>query len=379
MPKSELFSALNDVNFADYDPDTIESEIISLYESISGRTLSRSDPVKLFLNCIILALIQQRNLIDKSAKNNLLAYAAGDYLDHIGAMLGVSRLEASHAMTTAQFTLSQPQNFTVIIPAGTRITPDSKIYFSVMENCEIASGNHSVTCECICTQSGEIGNGFIPGQINKLVDVFPYEMSVVNITESSGGTDTENDENFRERIQIAPESFTTAGSVNAYKYFARTAHSDIIDVAVITPPEISPGHVDIYPLMTGGALPSDEIINSVYQACNAENIRPDTDYVTVKKPEIVIYDVNIKYYVSENNSGSSHVIQNSVNSAVNNYVLWQKSALGRDINPDKLKADVIASGAKRCVITSPEFTVISSKQVSHARNITITYGGIEEA
>ena len=70
MPKSELFSALNDVNFADYDPDAIESEIISLYESISGRTLSRSDPVKLFLNCIIFALIQQRNLIDKSARGN---------------------------------------------------------------------------------------------------------------------------------------------------------------------------------------------------------------------------------------------------------------------------------------------------------------------
>ena len=102
--KSDLFPALADIVFAEKSADEIESEIITLYEQIAERTLAGGDSIRLFLETITLIIIHQRSLIYYAAKQNLLAYAEGNYLDHLGALLEVTRLEASHAMTTLKFT-----------------------------------------------------------------------------------------------------------------------------------------------------------------------------------------------------------------------------------------------------------------------------------
>ena len=81
-------------------------------------------------------------------------------------------------------------------------------------------------------------------------------------------------------MQIAPESFSVAGPRGAYEYYARSAHQDIIDVAVVGPPELAPGYVKIYPLMKGGELPSSEVLASVLEICNADDVRPLTDCVS---------------------------------------------------------------------------------------------------
>ncbi len=75
MTKSDLFPGLDDISFAETDPATIEREIITLYETLTGRSLAKGDPVRLFLESIALVIIQQRTLIDYTGKQNLLAYA----------------------------------------------------------------------------------------------------------------------------------------------------------------------------------------------------------------------------------------------------------------------------------------------------------------
>lgn len=376
--KSELFNYLEDVNFAEKDPSTIESEIIKTYESLTDRTLARGDPIRLFLNAIILALIQQRNVIDIAAKNNLLAYASGSYLDHIGALLGVTRLSASHSVCTVRFTLSNTQTFNVIIPEGIRVSSGDGRMYAVTSQAIIESGKLFTDAQVRCTESGESGNGYVAGQIRKLVDVFPYEMSVENLNETTGGSDIESDENFRERIQIAPESFSSAGPVNAYSYYARTANPDIIDVAVIGPPETQPGHVDIYPLMTGGVIPSDEILHDVLKVCNADDVRPDTDYVSVKKPEVVNYDLNVEYWIDEKNSGSAVYIERQVENVINEWVKWERIKLGRDINVSELTKRIVEAGAKRCIINKPIFTILKHYQLAVLSLKNITYRGLEE-
>ena len=133
MPKSELFPSLNEIIFASKDAGAITREIITTYESLADRTLARADPVRLFLESIALIIIQQRNIIDYTGKMNLLPYAEGDYLDHIGAMLNVTRLPATSAITTIMFTLSDTQEVNIRIPAGTRISADGEILFSTDE------------------------------------------------------------------------------------------------------------------------------------------------------------------------------------------------------------------------------------------------------
>lgn len=377
MAKSELFAQLNGINFAQKDPQIIESEIIKIYENITGRTLERADPVRLFLNAIILIIIQQRNIIDITAKQNLLAYSTGDYLDHLGALLGVTRLNASKAACTVRFTLSEAQSQVILIPMGLRVTPGNNIYFQTIEAAEIKKGDLYVDVPVQCTEAGISGNGFAIGQIKKLVDVFPYEMTCENISESNGGSEIESDENLRERIQIAPESFSTAGSSRAYEYFARSAHSDIASVSVMCPPDTSPGHVDIYPLMTGGIIPSNEVITAVYNACNADDVRPDTDYVRVLSPIEVKYDLEAGYKIDESNSSLAGSIQTRVNQAVTDWILWQRSAMGRDINPSELIHRMVAAGAKRVTIAKPEFKAIAKNQIAVVNSQRVVYSGLE--
>ena len=379
--KSELFPALNDITFAEKSGEEIEAEIISRYETLAGRTLAKGDPIRLFLETIVLIIVHQRSLIDYAAKQNLLAYAEGDYLDHIGALLGVKRLAASSALTTLKFTLSEAQLSAVTIPEGTRASPGGgTILFATVEAVEIPTGKTEMTVIAECTLSGTQGNGYVAGQIKRLVDPFPYEMSVENITESYGGSDVENDENFRERIQIAPESFSVAGSSGAYKYFARTAHQDIIDVGLpdMFDEDFEPGHVDLYILMKNGELPSAEILEKVLDICNADDVRPLTDYVTANAPEIVNFALNVKYFIDRANATQSTQIQASVENAIQAWITWQRSKLGRDLNPSELNHRIIAAGAKRAEIISPVFRTIKYKELAIPSTQTVTFGGLED-
>ena len=67
----------------------------------------------------------------------------------------------------------------------------------------------------------------------------------------------------------------------------------------------------------------------------------------------------------------------SYSQAVDDYVLWQCTRMGRDINPDMLRHKVISAGAKRIEISSPEFTVVAPGSVPSLTEMTVIYGGLE--
>lgn len=113
---------LPDITFAESDPAAVEQNILTTVEALLGRKLARADPLRIFLMGIEALMIQQRILIDESAKQGLLAYATGDNLDHIGVLVGADRLEASAATVTLQFSLNETREAGTVIPKGTRAT-----------------------------------------------------------------------------------------------------------------------------------------------------------------------------------------------------------------------------------------------------------------
>jgi phage-related baseplate assembly protein len=369
-------SSLPDIAFAEKDSKLIESEIISAYEDLAGRTLAPGDPVRIFLLAIASVIIQQRALIDFSAKQNLLAYSSGDYLDHIGALLGVERIAAKPAVTTIRFTLSEQRQVATPIPANTRVrTGSGNIVFATTKYAEIPAGALYVDVNAQCQTPGEAGNGFLPGQVKRLIDPIPFVTSAVNITETTGGLDKESDEPFRERIRLVPETFSVAGPYRAYEYWALTAHQDIVDVAVYSP---TPGQVNICPLLKGGQLPGQEVLDAVNAICSADNKRPLTDYVYVHVPTQVNYSINVTYYIRRDDASLAASIQAAVQDAVSNYKTWQKEKLGRDINPSELTRRMVNAGAKRVQVTEPTFTALEQYQVAKDTATNIVYGGLED-
>ena len=364
------------IEFAAKDVSQIEADVITTYEAIAGRTLAPGDPVRLFLQAIAMLIAQQRLLIDYAAKQNLLAYASGDYLDHIGALVRTERIPAQPAVTTVRFTLSAAQPQAVIIPDGTRVTPNGQVFFAVQEDITVSAGSLQADVLAVCTAAGTVGNGWQVGQINQLVDPLPWISQVSNITVSSGGSDVEADDMYRQRIYEAPESFSVAGPEGAYKYWAKTASPLISDVAVYSP---APGEVSIRPLLKDGEIPSPDILNAVDAICNSKSLRPLTDQVIVAAPEVVNYNIEIEYFVDQDRSTEASAIQEAVTEAVNGYISWQKEKLGRDINPSELIARVMAAGAKRVIVTSPVYTQVEPYQVAITDTVNVTFGGLEDA
>lgn len=365
---------LPDITFADKSAQQIETDVVNSYQQITGQTLADADPRRLFIRAVVLLLAQQRVMIDSSAKQNLLTYATGIVLDHIGAARNTPRLQPTAATTTVRFTLSAPQ--TQIVNAGTRATAGDGVFFATTADVTIPDGQTYVDIEMACTVTGVIGNGYVAGQINQLVDPLPWVQSVSNTTESEGGADLEDDDSYAERIRQAPESFSVAGPTGAYQYWAKTANPSIIDVSVRTP---SPGVVEIRPLLEGGEIPGQEILDSVLTICSDRNIRPLTDNVQALAPESVSYDLNLTYWINTSDASIASVIQSQVNQAISDYQLWQKSKLGRDIDPSELITRIKNAGAKRVAVTLPAYQALDTYQVAQeSANITNTYGGLED-
>ena len=89
--------------------------------------------------------------------------------------------------------------------------------FATLEDLTIPAGQRTGNVEAECQTEGESGNGFVPGQINQPIDVFPYYESVENITESAGGADRESDAAFYERMRESVETYSTAGPLGGYE------------------------------------------------------------------------------------------------------------------------------------------------------------------
>lgn len=362
---------LPDITFADKSAQQIESDLIGAFESKRGITLSLADPRRLLLQAIVPILVQQRANIDFSAKQNLLSYAVGNYLEHVGTSQLVGRLKATPAKTTIRFHLTTVN--TITIPAGIRVTPGDGVFFMTTKE-TTADGVTSVEIEVECTESGGIGNGYLPGEITTLVDPLQWVASIENITVSEGGADVEDDDSYAERIKKAPESYSVAGPTGAYRYWATTANPSIIDVYVGSPASCV---IEIRPLLTGGKIPGQEILADVLAICNNRTIRPLTDLVQVKAPEQVNYDINLKYWIDSTKASLAATIQQEVLKAIEEYKLWQKSKLGRSIDPSELVALIKNAGAKRVEIIAPAYKKIEDFQVVKDNQTTITYGGLE--
>ena len=367
---------LPDVSFAPQSTAEIESAVITAYERLTGVTLQPADPVRLFLESLAYTLSVQNSLIDLAGKQNLLAYARGAHLDHLGALMGVARIPAQPARVMLRFSVPEALDFAVPIPSGTRATTrDGTILFATAAATEIPAGELAVDAAAFCTVPGAAATGLVPGQIAELLDRLPWVSGVSNVSVSSDGADVEEDERLRGRIRLAPESFTVAGSSGAYEARMLAVSADIRAVAVTTP---EPGEVDIRFVLTDGELPDEAMCERVLNALSDETVRPLTDHVLVGAPDVVEYAVTGRWYLRRADAALLTGVTAAVERALEAYRLWQRSQPGRDINPTRLISLVEQAGAKRVELDSPAFTPLSATQVARETSLELAFGGLED-
>ena len=371
-----------DIEFVETDVETIENSLIALYELMYEEMTGKkkkvypASPERLFIAWAAAVIVQQRVLINETAKKNVPRYAKGEYLDSLAELFkDTPRLPASPAIAVFRCHISEAQPQSVIVKAGTRINFDGNIIFSTVKDLEIKAGDTYGDVNAQCLTPGLAGNDLAVGQVKEIIDAYDYFLKIENITRTAGGADEEDDASYYERMRESMESFSTAGPINGYIYHVKTVTPAIADVTATSP---EPGVVDIRILLQNGDLPTDAVINEIQEALNTSDIRPLTDMVTVSKPQESPFDIDVTYYIPRYSQAGSNIIDAAAKEAVTQYIKWQTGKMGRDINPSRLNSMLMAAGVKRVEIRKPLFAVVPETHVARLGSQKVLNGGIED-
>lgn len=370
--------ALTEPSFISRDIAAITSEMVASYEASTGRTLQPAQVERVLIDLIAYRESLLRIGIQEAAKQCLVAYATYPMLDYLGELVGATRLAAAYAKTTLRFTLVSAQAVAVTVPAGTRVeTKDGQVVFVTDADLIIPAGSVTGDVTATATTVGIAGNGYAAGEVNNLLDAVAYVASASNTIITSSGSAAESDDSFRERVKMAPEAFSNAGSKGAYEYWTKSAHSDISAAGVV---RASAGVVNVYPLLSTGN-PDATMIALVESVLTADKVRPLTDDVNVIAPTKV--DFSITCALTLYATADSDEVSAAVETALEAYAATLRSGLGKDIVTNQVIAAANGvTGVYKAAITLKDsanatFTdkTLAENEWSNCTAITVSVSG----
>ncbi len=344
--------------FVHEDAQLIISEMKADIEQRLNRSLAPADVEMLLINAFAYREMLIRGNINDTARQNLVDLARGAMLDYLGALVGITRLPASGAVCTLIYTLV-PGHTGITIPVGNRIQSiDGKVIFTTTQEFIVPAGTNIKNVSAVASPAGKIGNGYAIGDISVILDPLAFVTGVSNAAETEGGADDETDDEFRERIKLAPSAFSVAGPTGAYKFFAKSASPSIVDVAVTSP---APGEVNIYPLLENGGIPGSDILDAVNAICNDEKVRPLTDTVNVLAPTSV--DFTIIAQLIKLPDADTTDIEDAVQANIDVYIADRINRLGIDVVRSQIIALCMVPGVYDVTLVEPAADIVATEEV----------------
>lgn len=105
----------------------------------------------------------------------------------------------------------------------------------------------------------------------------------------------ETDDEFRRRVQLAPEAFSNAGTPGAYLFHALSSDPDVLDADVWSP---GPGRVEIaVQSRTGDGEASAALVARVLAHLSQDHIKPLTDSMSVRSVTNRPYRIDLEGFV----------------------------------------------------------------------------------
>ncbi len=225
--------------------------------------------------------------------------------------------------------------------------------------------------------------------------------------------ENEADENYIQRILLSPESFSTAGPELAYIYFAKSAHPDIVDVAVDVPKEDAsieingiksiltsnvvdndlytaeinyqtgeivitlkqslsagniiktkvphPYEIDIYALTKEGEA-SQEVLNSI--DTTLKDVRPLCDYVVPKSAKIENFEISGTVYLTK--KADEQFVKEAVPEILNEFLNEFKNHLNKSIVINQINRRVCSiEGVYDFKLNSPNNTLEAKENINY--------------
>ncbi|WP_019672321.1 baseplate assembly protein [Psychrobacter lutiphocae] len=185
--------------------------------------------------------------------------------------------------------------------------------------------------------------------------------------------DGETDDQLRTRIRLAPESYATTGSRQAYIYHTLSTSAEIIDAEAIRGEE---GNVYIHILTETGVV-SDELKQAVLNNTSDEKKRPLSDRVHVLNGEKYQFNLNVKVYPLS--QANPHSVLQSVKDKAQAYIDNLQKKLGQDVVPSQI-IDVLSSSDiwQVEVIAPSQPLIVKPHQWAKCTGINITLGDTQD-
>ena len=361
------------------NPNLILANMISAFEASAGRTLQPAQVERLLIDLYAYRESLVRNAVQYAGQQNLLAFASFPMIDYLGALVGVTRLQAQPATTTIQFTIAAPLSVEYTIAAGTKVgSSDGQVIFATNVALTIAAGATMAAVNATAMVAGSGCNGFLPGQINVLLNPSALIIGATNTSTTSGGSAPETDDHLRTRIQVAPNQFSSAGPAGAYRFFVLGVDPSIADVQVVSP---SPGTVNVY-VLTGpiaaqpAAAPnnigiaSPGLLSSVQTAMNSDTVRPLTDTVVTSAVNEIDYQVSA--IITLYSDADPNQTMAAAVTAVQELAIAMASKIQRDIVPSQIVAALSVPGVYEVTLTSPTYTQLAAGQWANCTSISLS-------
>jgi phage-related baseplate assembly protein len=183
----------------------------------------------------------------------------------------------------------------------------------------------------------------------------------------------ETDDQLRQRVQLAPEAFTNAGSIGAYTFHALSASSDIKSVSVKSP---NPGEVlvTILSKTDDGTAPS-ELLDAVLEKLSEEDVRPLTDNVSVQSSEIINYSVEA--VITVYSGPSSAVVETEAIAALDKF-LDNRHSIGKLVALSGIYDALHVDGVKKVQLITPTEDVITTDEQAAYSNSKIISIAVDE-
>jgi phage-related baseplate assembly protein len=181
----------------------------------------------------------------------------------------------------------------------------------------------------------------------------------------------ESDEDYRSRLELKPESYSTAGAPESYEFHARSA-SGLVKGAKCTSP--MPGTSLIYVLSyEGNGVPSQAVLDLVNARLHLPSVKPLSEEVIAQAAEIINYNLVADLYVYRGAVGDLCV--SGAQAGLEGYAKAIHK-LGEAVTYSGANAAAKVAGVQRVVLNIPETIPVTSGQAPYCTGIVVRIAGV---
>lgn len=212
------------------------------------------------------------------------------------------------------------------------------------------------------------------GNLEQLAALFDIKRLTVIEPDPANDIDGvyETDTDLRARTQLAPQGFSVAGPEGAYISHARNADGRVLDASATSP---APCEVVVTVLSReGDGTADDSLIANVSAALKADNVRPLTDFVTVRGATIKPYAIRatLVFFAGPDRS----VVLAEARKRVAAYATEMRK-LGMAITLDGIFAAARQPGVQKVILYSPLADIpVSKLEAAYCTAIELLDGGV---